>query len=34
MAVVNNNLVSSSFQTTTGISDVYTMMLSFRYQFQ
>jgi hypothetical protein len=33
MAVVNNQLVSSSFQTTTSLSDVYQILLSFRYTF-
>jgi hypothetical protein len=33
LAVVNNELVNSSFQTGTGISDVYQVMFSFRYTF-
>ena len=33
MAVVNGALPTSSFQSTTGIADVYTLMLSFRYNF-
>ena len=33
MAVVNNALPTTSFQTTTFATDVYTMMLSFRYNF-
>jgi hypothetical protein len=33
MAVVNNALPTTSYQTTTFASDVYTMMLSFRYNF-
>jgi hypothetical protein len=33
MAVVNNQLVSKSFQTTTTLFDVYQFMLSFRYTF-
>jgi hypothetical protein len=33
LAVVNNELVKSSFQTGTGISDVYQVMFSFRYTF-
>jgi hypothetical protein len=30
----NGNLLTSPLQTTAGISDVYVMMLSFRYTFQ
>ena len=33
MAVVNNALPTTSFQTTTFAADVYTMMISFRYNF-
>jgi hypothetical protein len=33
MALVNNALPTTTFQTTTFSSDVYTMMLSFRYNF-
>jgi outer membrane receptor protein involved in Fe transport len=33
MAVVNNQLVTRSFQTTTNLSDVYQLLLSFRYTF-
>jgi hypothetical protein len=33
MAVVNNELVKKSFQTATGLSDVYQILLSFRYSF-
>ena len=33
MAVVNGALPTSSFQSTSGIADVYTLMLSFRYNF-
>ena len=33
MAVVNNALPTTSFQTTTFATDVYTLMLSFRYNF-
>jgi hypothetical protein len=33
MAVVNGALPTSSYQSTTGIADVYVMMLSFRYNF-
>jgi hypothetical protein len=33
MAIINNALPTSTFQTTTFSSDVYTMMLSFRYNF-
>ncbi len=33
MAVVNNALPTTSFQTTTFAADVYTLMLSFRYNF-
>jgi hypothetical protein len=33
MAVVNNELVSRSFQTNTALSDVYQFLLSFRYSF-
>jgi hypothetical protein len=33
MAVVNNQLVTKSFETTTGLSDVYQILLSFRYTF-
>ena len=34
MAIVNNALPTTSLQTTTLATDVYTMMLSFRYTFQ
>jgi hypothetical protein len=34
MAVVNNELLTQSLQTTTFANDVYAMMLSFRYTFQ
>jgi hypothetical protein len=34
MALVNGGLPTSPRQTTAGISDVYVMMLSFRYTFQ
>ena len=34
MQLLNNNLITSSLQTTAGIADVYVMMLSFRYTFQ
>ena len=33
MAVVNGALPTSSYQSTSGIADVYTLMLSFRYNF-
>ena len=33
MAVVNNELVRSSFQTNTALTDVYQFLLSFRYSF-
>jgi hypothetical protein len=33
MQVVNNQLVSRTFESTSGISDVYQFMLSFRYTF-
>ena len=33
MAVVNGALPTSSLQTTTFATDVYTLMLSFRYNF-
>ncbi|MEP6917134.1 MAG: hypothetical protein ABJC89_15895 [Acidobacteriota bacterium] len=33
MAVVNNALPTKSLQTTTFAADVYTLMLSFRYNF-
>jgi hypothetical protein len=33
MAVVNNQLLRSSLESTSGISDVYQFMLSFRYSF-
>ena len=33
MQVVNNALVSKSFESTAGLSDVYQFMLSFRYSF-
>jgi hypothetical protein len=33
MAVVNNELAKSSFETGTAISDVYQFLLSFRYTF-
>ena len=31
--VVNNELVRSTFQTATALSDVYQFLLSFRYSF-
>jgi hypothetical protein len=34
MALLNNELLRTSLQTTTFATDVYTMMLSFRYTFQ
>jgi hypothetical protein len=34
LAVVSNELLTKSLQTTTLATDVYTMMLSFRYTFQ
>jgi hypothetical protein len=34
MQVFNGNLLTTPLQTTTGIADVYVMMLSFRYTFQ
>ena len=34
MVVVNNELLTHSLETTTFASDVYTMMLSFRYTFR
>ncbi len=34
LAVVNNQLLTKSLETTTFAGDVYTMMLSFRYTFQ
>ena len=33
MAVVNGALPTASYQSTSGIADVYTLMLSFRYNF-
>jgi hypothetical protein len=33
LAVVNNELVKNTFQTATGLSDVYQFLLSFRYSF-
>ncbi len=33
MAVVNGALPTTSYQSTSGIADVYTLMLSFRYNF-
>jgi hypothetical protein len=33
LAVANNQLVTKTFQTNTGLSDVYQFMLSFRYSF-
>ena len=33
LAVVNNELVTKSFQTATGLADVYQVMFSFRYSF-
>ena len=33
MAVVNNELAKSSFETGTAMSDVYQFMFSFRYTF-
>jgi hypothetical protein len=33
MAVVNNELISSSFETGTAVTDVYQFLLSFRYTF-
>ena len=33
MAVVNNELVTKTFQGNTALSDVYPFMLSFRYTF-
>jgi hypothetical protein len=33
LAVVNNELLTRSFETTAGSSDVWSMMLSFRYTF-
>jgi hypothetical protein len=33
MQVVNNQLVSSTFESTSGLLDVYQFMLSFRYSF-
>jgi hypothetical protein len=33
MATVNNQLVTKTFQTASGLSDVYQFMLSFRYSF-
>jgi hypothetical protein len=33
MAVVNNELAKSTFQTNTAITDVYQFLLSFRYSF-
>jgi hypothetical protein len=34
LAVVNNQLLTNTFETTTFIQDVYQFMLSFRYSFQ
>jgi hypothetical protein len=34
LAVVNNELLKNSLQTTAGSSDVYALLLSFRYTFQ
>ena len=33
MAVANGQLVTKTFQTSSGLSDVYQFMLSFRYSF-
>ena len=33
MAVANNQLVTKTFQNSSGLSDVYQFMLSFRYSF-
>jgi hypothetical protein len=33
MAVVNNQLLRNSFESTSGILDVYQFMISFRYSF-
>ena len=33
MQVVNNQLVSKSYESTSGLSDVYQFMISFRYSF-
>ena len=33
LATIGSSLISHTFQTTAGISDVYVMMLSFRYTF-
>ena len=33
MAVVNSALPTTTYQSTSGIADVYTLMLSFRYNF-
>ncbi len=33
MAVVNNELVKTTFQTNTALGDVYQFLLSFRYSF-
>ena len=33
LAVANNELIRSSFQTDTGLSNVYQFLLSFRYSF-
>jgi hypothetical protein len=33
LQVVNNQLISKSFETNSGLSDVYQFMLSFRYSF-
>jgi hypothetical protein len=33
LAIVNNELVTKSFQTGTALSDVYQVMFSFRYSF-
>jgi hypothetical protein len=33
MQVVNNQLVSNTYESTVGNNDVYQFMLSFRYSF-
>jgi len=33
MQLLNGSFISQSYQTSAGLSDVYTMMLSFRYRF-
>jgi hypothetical protein len=33
MQVVNNQLVNTTFEPTSGLLDVYQFMLSFRYSF-